>query len=90
MLISKKRNVEKLQSKFSVIPISRIIDAYAKERLRLESIGKRIQDFDLLIAVTSVEENMILVTGNEKHHSRVKGVIIENWRKKEFNEFIEL
>lgn len=81
-------NVEKIKIRFGVVPITDVLALYGIERLRLEKSGKRIEDFDLLIAVTSVTKNMILVTGNEKHHSRVKNIQIQNWRSKEWNKFV--
>lgn len=80
-------NVQKVKAHFQIIPISNVLDQYAEERLRLEQMGQRLPDFDLLIAVTAVENNLILVTGNQKHHQRVDGILIENWRFKENNEF---
>lgn len=82
------KNVNRVKSNFKVLPITDVLDLYSQERLRLEKAGTRIPDFDLLIGVTSVANNFILVTGNGKHHSRIKGVIIENWRRKEDNEFL--
>ncbi len=84
-----EKNIDRLKSRVQVIPISKVLSRYSKERLRLERMGKRLPDFDLLIAVTAVEYDLTLVTGNVKHHSRVKGVEVENWREKVHNEFIE-
>lgn len=82
------KNVDKVKSSFKILPITDVLELYSQERLRLERSGTRIPDFDLLIGVTSAVNNLVLVTGNEKHLSRIKGVVIENWRKKEYNEFI--
>ena len=68
--------VEKL---FGVLPIYDCIELFGKEKARLSRLGKLIPDFDLLIGVTAIKNRMILVTGNEKHLSRVEGVKIENW-----------
>lgn len=81
-------NVRKAEANFHIVPISNAIERYSKERLRLEQLGQRLPDFDLLIAVTAVENNLVLVTGNQKHHQRVEGVSIENWRFKGDNEFV--
>lgn len=80
-------NVQKVQAHFQIIPISNSIERYGKERLRLEQMGQRLPDFDLLIAVTAVENSLTLVTSNQKHHQRVDGIQIENWRSREHNEF---
>jgi len=82
------KNVERVKTSFNVIPISSVIELYSQERLRLEKAGTRLPDFDLLIGVTAVKYGYTLVTGNIKHQSRIEGVQIENWRVKEYNEFL--
>ena len=39
-------------------------------------------EFDLLISVTAVENNLILVTDNVKNFERLGGIQIENWFKR--------
>ncbi|RAJ29533.1 PIN domain-containing protein [Pedobacter cryoconitis] len=64
----------------SIIPIIGSINRYAKEKVRLRKMGKPINDeFDLLIGVTSVENNLILVTDNVKDFERIEDIQIENW-----------
>lgn len=36
-------------------------------------------EFDLLIGVTAVENNLILVTDNGKHFTDIDGIKMENW-----------
>lgn len=83
-----KEEPNDIASIFNVLPISEVLEVFGSEKARLVKDGKVIADFDLLIAVSAVKYECILITGNEKHHQRVKGVRIENWRKSEFNEFI--
>lgn len=83
------KNVERVKTNFTILPITNVIELYSQERLRLEKVGSRLPDFDLLIGVTAVQNNLTLVTGNEKHHSRINGIRIENWRLKNYNEFID-
>ena len=45
----------------------------------MEKLGKPIDSFDLLIAATALENDLILVTNNLKHFSRIPGLKIENW-----------
>ncbi|MGM9847702.1 MAG: hypothetical protein ACI31F_07095 [Muribaculaceae bacterium] len=52
-----------------------------KQALRLRESGRGIMDFDLIIACTAVSENLIMVTNNVSHFSRVENIIIENWVK---------
>ena len=64
----------------SIIPIIGSIKRYAKEKVRLRKMGKPINDeFDLLIGVTSVENNLVLVTDNVKDFERMEDIQIENW-----------
>lgn len=68
-------------SSVNALPVSSAIALYAKERFRLNSLGQNIQDFDLLIGCTSVAEDLVMVTNNVKHFSRIEGIQIENWAK---------
>lgn len=64
----------------SIIPIYGSIRQYAKEKVRLRKIGKPIHDeFDLLIGVTAIVNNLIFVTDNIKDFERLEGIQIENW-----------
>ena len=67
----------------SIIPIFGSIRRYAKEKVRLNKIGKPVHDeFDLIIGVTAVENKLILVTDNVKDFERIDGIKIENWFKR--------
>lgn len=74
-----------IEELFGLIPIYECIKLFGEEKARLNKIDKSIPDFDLLIGVSSVEKGIILVTGNEKHVSRVKGIKIENWINRSIN-----
>jgi tRNA(fMet)-specific endonuclease VapC len=52
---------------------------FGKFKSELERDGKIIDDADLFIACCAVINNLILITNNEKHFSRIKGLKIENW-----------
>jgi len=64
-----------------VVPIFPCLDIYAREKARLRKSGLIIDDFDLLIGATAIANDLILVTNNEKHLSRLEGIRIENWTK---------
>jgi len=72
---------EELISKFNQIPIYKSLDIFAEEKARLQKKGNIVDDFDLLIGATVLANNMILVTNNEKHFKRLKGIQLENWTK---------
>ena len=64
-----------------IIPIFNALDLYASEKSRLRKKGEPIDDFDLLIGVSSIANGMILVTNNESHLGRISNIEIENWAK---------
>ncbi|MBS3770992.1 MAG: type II toxin-antitoxin system VapC family toxin [Bacteroidales bacterium] len=45
----------------------------------LKQKGELIDDIDLLIAGIAIENEMTIVTNNEKHFQRIPGLKIENW-----------
>lgn len=52
------------------------IGEFAKLKTRLEKSGKRLDDFDLLIAATAKQYSLILVTGNRNHFERISDLKI--------------
>lgn len=64
---------------YSVIGIENVVESFCKEKIRLEELGNPIEDFDLLIGITAKDNNMIVVTNNSKHFSRINGLKLENW-----------
>ena len=66
-------------STIQVIPIIDLLDDYAVERVRLEKLGIRIDDFDLLIGITAVVNRFTMITNNVKHLGRIKNIKIEDW-----------
>ncbi|HMG15552.1 MAG TPA: type II toxin-antitoxin system VapC family toxin [Saprospiraceae bacterium] len=64
-----------------IIPIFHSLDLYAKEKARLRKSGIPLDDFDLLIGVSSVTHNLTMVTNNTEHFKRIKGIHLEDWSK---------
>lgn len=64
---------------YTVVGIDDIPDAFSREKLRLESIGQIIEDFDLMIGITGREADMTVVTHNQKHFNRIEGIKTEDW-----------
>ena len=54
---------------------------FAKEKARLEKLGTRIDDFDIIIGETAIANNLILVTNNTKHLRRMSNIRLEDWTK---------
>lgn len=73
--------IKELENTLKVITIKACIDLYAKEKARLELLGNRLDDFDLLIGTTAVKNNFIIVTQNVKHFERIDDIMIEDWTK---------
>ena len=77
------KSVDAFISGISIVPIYGSIKRYAKEKVRLRKLGKPLNDeFDLLIAVTAIENKLVLVTDNVKDFERIEGLKMENWFKR--------
>lgn len=67
----------------SIIPIYGMVKKYAEAKVYLKRNGTPMQDeFDLIIGVTAIENNLTLVTDNEKDFRFLRGLTIENWIKR--------
>jgi tRNA(fMet)-specific endonuclease VapC len=64
-----------------IVPIFHSLDLYAKEKARLRKSGTPVDDFDLLIGVTSVTHNLTMVTNNTDHFKHLEGIVLEDWTK---------
>jgi tRNA(fMet)-specific endonuclease VapC len=74
-----RKTLETFQDKFDVIPIFPALDIYAKEKSRLKTKGKILDDFDLLIGASAIFNNLTLVTRNVSDFDRLSGIQIEDW-----------
>jgi tRNA(fMet)-specific endonuclease VapC len=54
-------------------------DAHGQLRATLTAKGRRIGDFDEMIAAHALALGATLITDNVRHFSRVSGLKIENW-----------
>ena len=69
------KNIELLLSELGikVIPVDeKVIYKFAEIKSKLETKGKPLADFDLLIASTAITYNLTLVSRNIKHYQRIK------------------
>jgi tRNA(fMet)-specific endonuclease VapC len=48
-------------------------------RVDLERRGKRIGEYDTLVAGQALARNLVLVTANTRDFNRVKGLSVEDW-----------
>ena len=73
------QDVKNIIDAFEVLPIFPCLRTYGGVKSYLESKGLRIDEFDLLIGATALDNSMILVTHNTKHFNRIPNVKIEDW-----------
>lgn len=71
--------IEQFTKIITVVPFDVAIDEYGRQKSRLVKSGQMIEDFDLLIGCTAIACNMVMVTDNTKHYSRIDGIKLENW-----------
>ncbi len=72
--------IEKMLLAFEIIESSIEIEQRSgKIKANLDKKGNLIEDADIFIASTCLEKCETLITGNEKHYSRIQGLKIENW-----------
>jgi tRNA(fMet)-specific endonuclease VapC len=74
-----KKALDNFLTGVQILPIFHSLDLYAKEKARLEKAGTPLDDFDLLIGVTSVTHNLTMVTNNTNHFKRINGIKLEDW-----------
>jgi tRNA(fMet)-specific endonuclease VapC len=54
-------------------------EIYAKIKASLRKSGNVIEDLDILIGATAIENDLTLITANERHFSRIEGLRVVNW-----------
>jgi tRNA(fMet)-specific endonuclease VapC len=76
-----QKALDNFLSGVKIVPIFHSLDLYAIEKARLRKAGTPVDDFDLLIGVTSVTHNLTMVTNNTDHFTRIKDISLEDWTK---------
>ncbi len=74
-----KKALDNFLTGVQILPIFHSLDLFAKEKTRLQKTGTSIDDFDLLIGVTSVTHKLTMVTNNTNHFKRIVGIKLEDW-----------
>jgi len=54
-------------------------EVYGQLRAELEAKGRRLAEADLMIASIALRHQLLLVSGNIRHFSRVPGLKLANW-----------
>lgn len=73
-----QKSLEKLETSLKILKLEVInlngeaISKFSKLKASLETLGERLEDFDLLIAATALVNDLTLVTKNIKHFRRIK------------------
>ena len=65
--------------KVKIVPLAETIDIFCQEKIRLERLGKKLEDYDLLIGSAAKARGLVMVTDNVKHFDRIDGIEIEDW-----------
>lgn len=74
--------VYRIKELFPIVAIDNaVIETFSDIKVAMQKAGSPVDDMDLLIAATALTMNYTLVTSNEKHFRRIKGLRIENWSK---------
>ena len=74
--------IEFLSTTVAIMPLTPVVtELYAKYKATLRRSGNPISDFDIMIGATAAANNLVLVTNNEQHYSRLAEIKIENWVK---------
>ncbi|MBQ7984805.1 MAG: type II toxin-antitoxin system VapC family toxin [Bacteroidales bacterium] len=73
------KDVDFIAEHFETVPVFNSLSLYGKMKALLRRQGNPIDDFDILIGTTAIANDMIMVTDNTKHLSRLEGIKLENW-----------
>lgn len=77
--LSQFQDVQYILDSFETIPVFPSLRTYGEIKSQLEVKGMRIDEFDLLIGATALDNSMILVTHNTKHFQRIPYLVLEDW-----------
>lgn len=57
----------------------KVAELFGKIKTDLKKKGMIISDFDILIASYALANDLILITNNEEHFTRIENLKVENW-----------
>jgi tRNA(fMet)-specific endonuclease VapC len=76
----KLRRFREFASRCEILDVDLAVMEQASDiYVALKQAGNLIEDADILIAAIAIVNNLVLVTDNIKHFSRIDGLQIENW-----------
>ncbi|MCR4854404.1 MAG: hypothetical protein K5893_12540 [Prevotella sp.] len=62
-----------------IVPFAETIDIFCQEKLRLQVMGRKLDDYDLLIGCAAKAKGLVMVTDNVKHFDRIEGIEVQDW-----------
>ncbi len=68
--------IDRLATEITVLPSAAGYREAARQKVRLNRAGERIEDIDLMIGCTAIAHNCTLLTDNKKHLSRLEGLTL--------------
>jgi len=72
--------IKTLENSIEVIPLGKeAVEIFGIYKAKLERSGTPLDDFDLILAVCAITNNLVLVTNNTKHFKRIEGLKITDW-----------
>lgn len=74
--------VDRVLENINMVPISSSLTVFAKCKAHLRKIGKIVDDADILIGATAIDNKFVMVTENVKHFENLPGITLENWVKR--------
>lgn len=72
--------VNSLVGSLAVLPLTHsVADLFARIKVDLLRKGQPLEDPDILIAATAIENDLTLATHNTAHYARISGLRLEDW-----------
>lgn len=72
--------IKTIETGFEIIPSgNESAEIFGRLKASLQKTGTPLDDFDLIIASCALAHNLILVTNNVKHFSRIESLKLDNW-----------
>jgi tRNA(fMet)-specific endonuclease VapC len=74
--------IHDLGNELEIIPFDhKAAERFGRIKITLKEKGEIVNDSDLFIASIALSRGLTLVTNNERHFSRIEGLLFENWTK---------
>lgn len=73
-------NLAFCRTKFRSLPVDdKVLDLFARMKAAQITGGRKVPDFDLLIAATAKCHNLTVVSHDAKHFALIDGIRLEDW-----------